>query len=228
LFDTVLHDAAVAVDTDKKLVILERGDPIRWKSLIVATGVRRRRLEVEGEADFRGRGVLGSGSLEREKAKGKRVVIVGGGDAAMENALILSKYAVSVTVVHRRQEFTARSEFLVAARSAPNVAFVTDARVTAMKGGELLESVEMIVNGRPQEMATDLVLIRIGVLPNTECVAGVVAMDERGYILVNERAETSVRDVFACGDIANPLSPTIATAVGTAATAVKVIKSLQR
>jgi thioredoxin reductase (NADPH) len=227
-FDRMLLNAVVAIDPNESLAVLEDGERVRWKSLIVATGVRRRKLEVEGEDEFRNRGVLGSGSLEREKARGKKVVIVGGGDAAMENALILGKYAESVTVVHRRDRFSARKEFLDTARLAPNVEFVTDARVTAIKGADRVEQVEIVGRSHPQVLNADLVLVRIGVVPNSEFVAGIVELDDAGYIRVNERAETSAVGIFACGDVANPMSPTIATATGTAATAVKVIKSLRR
>jgi thioredoxin reductase (NADPH) len=110
---------------------------------------------------------------------------------------------------------------------APNVEFVTDARVTAIKGADRVEQVEIVGRSHPQVLNADLVLVRIGVVPNSEFVAGIVELDDAGYIRVNERAETSAVGIFACGDVANPMSPTIATATGTAATAVKVIKSLR-
>src|SRR5688500_2501014 len=105
------------IDAGEKRTSLADGSSFRSTAIIIAAGVRRRDLGVRGEGEFRGRGVLESGAKDRRLVEGKRVVVVGGGDAAIENALIFSEFAEKVVVVHRRDRFTARSEFLAAAQN---------------------------------------------------------------------------------------------------------------
>src|SRR5690606_24230514 len=99
--DVITDSEATSIDASECTVTLVSGEVVGGEALIIATGVRRRRLRIPGEGEFEGRGILASGAGERESAPGKRVVIIGGGDAAFENALILREFAESVTVVHR-------------------------------------------------------------------------------------------------------------------------------
>lgn len=216
---------AVAIDPASLLIELEDGRRVSGKAIVLATGVSRRRLNVPGEIEFQGRGILTSGAKERERVIGKRVVIIGGGDAAMENAVMLGEHAERVVVVHRRAEFTARDEFMALARSNERVEFVTGASVESIEGGGTVERVIVrdINTGEPTVIATDKVLIRIGVEPNSHLLRGKADLDEAGYVKVNTSAETSLLGIYAVGDVANPISPTISTATGTAATAAKAI-----
>jgi thioredoxin reductase (NADPH) len=193
--------------------------------LIFAAGVRRRLLGIPGEKELVGRGVLISGVGEKLKAEGKTVVIVGGGDAALENSLILSDVAPRVIVVHRRAQFAARQEFIDAAVRRSNIEFMTGKTAVSINGEDRVRSVTVkdISDSTVSTVDTDLVLVRIGVVPNSELLSGKVEMDRSGYIIVDASGLSSAANVFAVGDVANPQSPTISTAVGTGATAVKTI-----
>jgi thioredoxin reductase (NADPH) len=215
----------VTVDLTRRLVHLSDRSTYEGGAIVIATGVRRRKLGVVGEEKFRGRGILTSGIKEAESVTGKRVVIVGGGDAAIENSLILSEYADSVTVVHRRGGFTAREEFVERAKQLSNVKLMMNYVVERFGGRDELESLTLrnVLDNSAIEIACDHCLIRIGVRPNTELFSSQLSIDINGYIKTDPSFRSSVENVYAVGDVANPLALTISTAVGNAATAVSVI-----
>jgi thioredoxin reductase (NADPH) len=228
LTDGAIFNARVEKFEQSKIsATLSNGNVVSGRAAILATGVRRRRLGVPGETEFEGRGVLVSGARDKESVVGKRLAIIGGGDAALENALILSEYAKRIYVIHRRSEFTARPEFVNAAIASPVIEFLINSKVVELKGTDLLSS--LVVSNVSQEstIEIDAVLIRIGVQPNTEIFSGGIDLDPQGYIRVDHLCATNVRNVFAAGDVANPVSPTISSAVGNAATISKVIFSMR-
>jgi thioredoxin reductase (NADPH) len=228
LSDGAIFNARVEKFEQSKIsATLSNGNVVSGRAAILATGVRRRRLGVPGETEFEGRGVLVSGARDKESVVGKRLAIIGGGDAALENALILSEYAKRIYVIHRRSEFTARPEFVNAAIASPVIEFLINSKVVELKGTDLLSS--LVVSNVSQEstIEIDAVLIRIGVQPNTEIFSGGIDLDPQGYIRVDHLCATNVRNVFAAGDVANPVSPTISSAVGNAATISKVIFSMR-
>jgi thioredoxin reductase (NADPH) len=195
-------------------------------AIILAMGVRRRTLGVPGEMEFGGRGILGSGIRDKGQAKGKRVVIIGGGDAAFENAISLSHTAASVAVAFRKSNPSARDEFVKAAQQCDNIELLPETVVTEISGDGVVERIGLSSSSGGEKLVpADAVLIRIGVEPNSELVRSVVEVDEAGYIKVDHVGRTSAKNVYAVGDIANRLSPTLSTAVGTAASAAKAISS---
>jgi thioredoxin reductase (NADPH) len=222
---TRLSAEIAEIDPVARSIVTTGGDRLTARALIIATGVRRRRLNVPGEEKFIGKGIIDSGSKEREKVENKRVVIVGGGDAALENALILADFASRVYVVHRRSDLSARSEFTERARQNLKIEFRLETVVNAIKGCSKVESVELtnLTNGKTEELAVEIVLVRIGVEPNTNILKGLIDLDPKGYILINSNCETSFTGVYAIGDAANPVAPTISTAAGMGATAAKAI-----
>jgi thioredoxin reductase (NADPH) len=225
-----LGSRVTSIDTATRQVTLADNETLCADDLIIATGVRRTSLDIPGEKEFRGRGVLASGSLAKPEVAGKRVVIVGGGDAALENALILSDVAAKVWVVHRRHQYSAREEFLSQAAQRSNIEFLGDTRLTAIRGDTTVRSVEIesASSGDGSVLECDAVLIRIGVKPNTGLLAGQVQMDDRGYITVDAEGLTSSENVYAVGDVAHPSSPTLSTAVGSGATAIKSLFARRR
>jgi thioredoxin reductase (NADPH) len=216
------------INCENKQIVLESGEIFSAKALIVATGVRRRKLGVEGEDFFRGKGVIESGKRDAEKISGERVLIVGGGDAALENALILAERAERVYLAHRRREFRGREEFLQKIRLNPMIEILTETVLKKIKGENQVEAVELfdLKTEKTIVLPVEAVLIRAGVEPNTEIVRGKLALDDSSYIKIDSNCETSAKGVFAVGDVANPLSPTISSAVGMGATAAKTIFSL--
>ncbi|MDQ3800961.1 MAG: NAD(P)/FAD-dependent oxidoreductase [Acidobacteriota bacterium] len=220
-----LRTGAEVLNTDlqNKIVTLQTGEAFSARALIIATGIRRRKLDVAGESELKGKGILESGKRDAEKVEGKNVCIVGGGDAALENALILAETARKVTLVHRRKDFRARAEFLEKARRNPSIEILTEAAVTKIIGHEKVEAVEIKNADRTFVLPVEAVLIRAGVEANTALFRGKLKLDKNGYIEIDSRCETSVDKVFAVGDVANPLAPTVSSAVGMGATAAKVI-----
>lgn len=224
-FTLNLESRVSSIDLKAKKVFLENGGEFSAKSLIIATGVRRRKLSVKGEAEFLNRGIIESGKRDLNIITGKNVLIVGGGDAALENALILSETAGQVFLVHRSREFRGRREFIEKVLANPKVKVLTETTCEEIIGSKAVEHVKLknLATNNVFALPVEAVLLRIGVEPNSELFSGQINLDQNGYIEINSNCETSVENVFAVGDIANPLSPTISSAVGMGATAAKVI-----
>ena len=226
-FDLWTETEIESANLNAKRIRLRSGEDLRSLSIIIATGVRRRTLNVPGEEEFKGRGVMESGVRDRDLFAGKDICVVGGGDAAAENALHLAEVCPTVTLVHRGEKLRARAEFVERLRAEHCITIFTRARVRRIIGGESVEAVEIERDGalKPFQMAVGGVLIRVGVEPNTDMFREQVKTDERGYIVVTNEQETGVENVFAIGDVSNPLAPTISGATGAGATAAKVIAS---
>ncbi len=220
-----LNAEIARADLARRRLTLRSGERIDARAVVIATGVRRRRLGVEGEREFEGRGIIDSGKKNLARVAGQSVLIVGGGDAAAENALILAETARSVTLVHRRREFAARAEFLDQIQNNPKIRVLTETIVERVVGAEKLERVEIknLRTGEKEAFSAAALLIRIGVEPNSDLFRGQIGLDDAGYIDIDRDGRTSAAGVFAAGDVANPLSPTVSTAVGGGATVAKAI-----
>ena len=229
-FDLWTEAEIEGVDLHAKRVKLKSGEQLQAISLIIATGVRRRRLGIPGEAELWGAGVVESGTRDREFLAGKDVCIVGGGDAAAENALMLAEVCPTVTMVHRGRSLGARREFAERLQGNHCITVFKESVVKRIIGESRVEAVEILRGGalKPFQMAVGGVLVRIGVEPNTELFREHLHMDERGYIVTTGEQETSISNVFAVGDVSNPVAPTISGATGAGATAAKVISSRLR
>ena len=216
-----------SVDLKARRISLRSGEDLQSIAIVIAAGVRPRELGVPGEKEFIGKGMIESGARDRQLFAGKDVCVVGGGDAAVENALLLAEVCPTVTLVHRGKKLRARRE--LAERLQPNncITVFTESVLTRILGKEEVEGVEIQRKEglKPFQLAVRGVLIRIGVEPNTELFREQIATDEKGYITVNSQHETSIPMVFAVGDVSNPIAPTISSATGGGATAAKVIAS---
>lgn len=226
-FDLWTNVEIESVDLKAKRVALKSGEELQSIAMIIATGLRRRRLGLPGEKEFAGRGIIESAARDREQLAGKDVCVIGGGDAAAENALLLAEVCPTVTLVHRGRKLRARREFTEQLHTNHCITVFPESLVRSIIGNDRVEAVEIERRGaiKPFEMAVQGVLIRIGWEPNTDFIRGQLKLDEGGYAIVSSQQETSVANVFAIGDVASPLAPTIAGAVGDGATAAKVIVS---
>lgn len=213
------------VDLKPKKVSLRSGEQLQAITLILATGIRRRQLGIPGELEFAGRGIIESPTRDREAFAGRDICVIGGGDAAAENALLLAEQCPTVTVVHRSKKLRARREFAEQLKTQHTITIFPESVVTRIIGNEVVEAVEILRKEalKPFQMAVGGVAIRIGFEPNTEFFASQLDLDELGYVRVNAEQETSLTNVFAIGDISNPAAPTIISAAGSGATAAKVI-----
>ncbi len=226
-FDLWTNVEIASVDLKAKRIVLRSGEELQAISIIIATGLRRRQLGIPGEDEFAGRGMIESGERDREAFAGKDVCVIGGGDAAAENALLLAEVCSTVTLVQRRKKLRARREFVEQLHTNHCVTVFSESVVRRIIGRAQVEAVEIERAGaiKPFQMAVQGVIVRIGFAPNTELFRDEIDLDEHGYIVISAAQETSVANVFALGDVANPLAPTISTAVGNGATAAKVISS---
>ena len=224
-FDLWTGTNITSVDLKARRILLQSGEKLQSIAIVIATGVRPRQLGVPGEKEFAGKGMIESGTRDRELFAGQDVCVVGGGDAAVENALLLAEVCPTVTLVHRGKKLRARRE--LAERLQPNNAITvfTESVLTRIIGDEQVQAVEIQRKEglKPFQLAVRGVLIRIGVEPNTELFREQLETDEKGFIAVNSQHETNVPMIFAVGDVSNPVAPTISGATGAGATAAKVI-----
>jgi len=214
-----------SIDLRAKKISLRSGERLQSIAIVLATGVRARTLNLPGEKEFAGKGMIESATRDRDLFAGQDVCVVGGGDAAAENALLLAEVCPTVTLVHRGKKLRARREFVQRLQPNHAVTVFTESVLTRIIGEDRVEGVEILRKDglKPFQLAVRGVLIRIGVEPNTELFRDQVELGQRNYIVVNGEQETSVPMVFAAGDVSNPNAPTISGATGAGATAAKVI-----
>jgi thioredoxin reductase (NADPH) len=194
----------------------------RAKAIIICTGTEYRKLGIPGEAEFTGRGVSYCATCDGAFFKDSKIVVVGGGDSALTEALFLTKFAKEITIIHRREALRATKIYQERAFANPKIDFLWSSVVEEIKGDQTVESVlvKNVTSGEMREVPTEGVFMFIGITPKTAFLEGLVDMDENGYILVDEEnLQTSVEGVFAAGDVRKKLLRQVATAVGDGATA---------
>ena len=191
-------------------------EPTLANAVIIATGAQAKWLGLPGEQRLMGRGVSGCATCDAFFFKHKRVAVVGGGDTAMEEALVLSKFAGEVVLIHRRDEFRASKIMLDRARRNPKITFITDTVVEDVFGEESVEGIRIknVKTGEISELEVDGFFAAIGHAPSTGIFKGQVEMDEGGYILQREHTMTSVPGVFAAGDVSDMRYRQAVTAAG--------------
>ncbi|MGI6698532.1 MAG: thioredoxin-disulfide reductase [Clostridia bacterium] len=173
------------------------------KTVIIATGAKPRLLGCPGELELRGKGVSYCATCDADFFTDLRVVVVGGGDSAIQEAIYLTKFAEKVTVIHRRDELRAAKSIQERAFANPKIDFIWDSVVTEIKGDGIVESVVVknVKTNEIKEVQTDGVFMFVGYDPVSDLVKGLVDMDEKGYIITDENMSTSVEGVFAAGDV---------------------------
>jgi len=226
-FDLWTNVEIESIDLKAKRLALKSGEELQSIAIIIATGLRRRRLGIPGEKEFEGRGIIESATRDRNQLAGKDVCVIGGGDAAAENALLMAEVCPTVTLVNRSKKLRARREFSEQLHTNRCITVFPESNVQKIIGNDAVEAVEIERGGaiKPFQMAVQGVLIRIGWEPNADFIRHQLDLDEKSYVKVDSKQETSVENVFAIGDVTNPRAPTIAGAVGDGATAAKVIAS---
>ena len=194
------------------------GDEFEAKAVIVSTGATAKWLGIPGEAIFTGKGVSACATCDGFFFKDQQLVVVGGGDTAMEESLFLTKFASKVTVVHRRDEFRASKIMAERVLAHDKIEVIWNTIVTEIHGDSSVTGVtlEDVNTGETRQFATDGVFVAIGHKPNTEIFADQLVCDENGYIVVEPgTTRTSVEGVFAAGDVADHVYRQAVTAAGT-------------
>ncbi len=218
----VEFDSACAVDLSSRpfRVQTDNGEYLA-DSLIVATGASSNQLHVPGENDLTGRGVSYCATCDGWFFKDKKVVVVGGGDSALEEGLFITRYATSVTIVHRRGELRASPLLQKRAMEHPKVKFIWNTVVTQALGTDKVEAVRLknVQTGEESTLPTDGLFIFIGHTPNTDLFKGQLELDKLGYIKVDEKMQTSQPGVFAGGEVADPHFRQVVTSAGMGAAA---------
>ncbi len=218
----VIYELAESVDLSiRPFRITTYGKVYSADVLIISTGGTFTKLNVPGEKELAGRGVSYCATCDGWFFKDKDVVVVGGGDSALEEAVFLTRYASSVTVIHRRKEFRASAVLQERARKTPKVKFLINHVVTAINGKEAVCSVTVkdVATGKEKDLPTDGVFIFIGHVPNTDLFKGQLEMDELGYIRNNKKMETNIPGVYAAGEVADPDYRQVVTSAGMGAAA---------
>ena len=191
------------------------------KTLVLTTGANPRKLEIPGEEEFTGRGVSYCGTCDGHFFTGKDVLVVGGGDSAMEEGLFLTRYATSVTVVHRRDELRAGKLLQERANKNSKVEFIWDTVITDITGNGVVEKVTLKnrKTGEETEKETEGVFIFIGHIPNTDLYQGILEMDDQGYLVVDKYMQTNLPGVYAAGEVADSHFRQVITSAGMGAAA---------
>lgn len=192
------------------------GESFETKALVIATGASPRRLDVPGETALIGRGVSFCATCDGFFFRGKQVVVVGGGDSALEEGLFLTRFADAVRVVHRRHELRAGEALKRRAQANDKMSFIWDTVVERIEGEDKVEAVQLR-NLKTQEntrLTTDGVFIYIGHYPNTDLFKGQLEMDDHGYLTTDRRMMTNVDGVFAAGEVQDSVYRQVATSVG--------------
>ncbi len=218
----VEFDMANAVDLSQRpfKVTTDSGE-YKADTLILTTGANPTHLNIPGEVELTGRGVSYCATCDGWFFKDKKVVIVGGGDSALEEGLFITRYASSVTVIHRRDEFRASPVLQKRAKENPKMNFILDTVVTEVVGSDKVETLKLknVKTGAESTFETDGFFVFIGHVPNTQMFKGQLEMSELGYVIVNDKMETSIPGVYAAGEIADPHFRQVITSAGMGAAA---------
>ena len=227
----VEFDMAHEVDLSQRPFTVKTDDgDYKAETLIVTTGANPNHLEIPGEVELTGRGVSYCATCDGWFFKDKKVVIVGGGDSAFEEALFITRYASSVTLIHRREDFRAGAILQKRAKEHPKMNFILNTVVTEVLGSDKLEALKLknVQTGEESIFETDGLFIFIGHTPNSQMFKGQLEMSDLGYVLVNDKMEASVEGVYAAGEIADPHFRQVITSAGMgAAAAIQATKFLE-
>src|SRR5690625_714094 len=217
---TVIYDDAVSVDLtgEVKTVTTAEGEVYRARAVILANGSAYKELGLEGESEMTGRGVSYCATCDGFFFRDQHIIVVGGGDSAMEEATFLTKFAAKVTVVHRREELRASKIMADRAMADPKIVFAWNSEVTAIHGTDKVTGVTLrdTRTGAERELDATGVFVAIGHIPRTDMLADQVELDPNGYITVSSPSTaTNLPGVFACGDAVDFTYRQAITAAGT-------------
>ncbi len=193
---------AIELEQGLKVIKTTEGDFVA-RTVIIASGSERQKLGVPGEKEFTGKGVSYCATCDAPFFKEQPVAVVGGGDAAIDEALHLTKFASKVTVIHRRDRLRATAVLQEKAFAEPKIEFRWNSVVEAIEGGDFVERLRLrqIISGEKSVLRVAGVFVSVGLKPDTDYLKGALPLDASGHIITNEKMETRVAGIFAAGDI---------------------------
>ena len=219
--ETLLAEATgLELKGEKKVVVTTKGK-FTTKAVIIASGSQRRKLGIPGEEEFTGKGVSYCATCDAPFFKEEPVAVVGGGDAAITEALYLAKFASRVKVIHRRNELRATRILQEKALSESKLEFIWNTVVEEIEGKDKVKRLKLsnVITGEKSTLDVAGVFISVGLKPNTDYLKGGLPLDAAGYIITNEKMETGIPGIFAAGDVRLNSARQAITAAGDGATA---------
>jgi thioredoxin reductase (NADPH) len=216
----IVYDMVTEVDFShgSPFMVKTHSETYSADTVIIAIGADPRKLKVPGEAEYVGQGVSYCGTCDGFFFRGKDILVVGGGDSAVEEAIFLTRFADSVTIVHRRDELRANAQLQKRAFANEKISFIWDTIVEEIKAGPNgivnAATLRNVNTGEAYDKPTEGVFIFIGHIPNSAVFGDQVATNDAGYILTDQRMRTNVDGVFAAGEIQDPVWRQVATSVG--------------
>jgi thioredoxin reductase (NADPH) len=210
----------IQLEGERKLVKTD-GSTYLCEALIICTGNEYRKLGIPGEKEFTGKGVSYCATCDGAFFRDSQIVVVGGGDSALTEALYLTKFAKELTIIHRRDALRGTKIYQERVLADPKIKMLWNSVVQEIKGDSAVRSivVKNVKTGEVKEFNTEGVFLFVGLSPRTEFLKGLITLDEAGYIITDENCETSIKGIFAAGDCRKKLLRQVATAVGDGATA---------
>jgi thioredoxin reductase (NADPH) len=203
------------VDLEKKEVVIDEFETIRAKKIVIATGTTPNSTGAIGEKALKGKGISYCATCDAKFFDNKEVVVIGGGNSAVEESDFISRFASKVTIVHQFDKFTAnkKAQEKLFVNPKMNIIFSSEPRVFAKEGNKMVTEIENLITGEKTKLVSDGVFIFIGMKPNIELFKGNLKLDQWGYIISDENMQTSISDIYAVGDVTSKKYRQITTAV---------------
>ena len=211
----------IYADGDYRLAATASGDIYKGRAVILSTGGSPNKLNVPGEKELSGKGVSYCAICDGAFFKDEIIAVVGGGDAAVEEGIFLTKFGKKVIIIHRRDELRAQKIIQERAFKNPKIEFIWDSVVESINGSDRVDSLTLknVKTGEQSKLDVGAVFIFVGFVHNSNITREPLKKDSGGYIITNEKMETSIRGIYACGDVRSQLVRQITNAVGDGTTA---------
>ncbi len=219
--ETIIAEVTgIKLRRDQKVITTSEGD-FTARAVIIASGAERQRLTIPGEEEFTGRGVSYCATCDAAFFTDKPIAVVGGGNAALTEALHVVKFASRVTIIHRRNQLRATGILQERAFAEPKIEMRWNTVVDEIEGTDAVRRLKLrdVITGKKSTLEVAGVFIAVGFKPNTEFVKGLLSLDDTGQIVTNERLETEIPGIFAAGDVRRDSARQAITAAGDGATA---------
>ncbi len=218
---TIIAEVTGVEPQQKQIMVKTTEGNFIAKAVIIASGSERRKLGIPGEEEFTGKGVSYCATCDAAFFKGLPVAVVGGGNAAITEALHLTRFASRVTVIHRRNQLRANGIMREKALSEPKIEFLWDTVAEEIEGENSVTRIKLrqVKTGEKSTLDIAGVFISVGLKPSTDYLRGVVSLDNGGYVITNDKMETEIPGIFAAGDIRRNSARQAITAAGDGATA---------